>query len=121
MGIEVVSIMTGDGRVDQVRRSHGAALNVVQCSGALTFLAEMMKETYGIPYIRASYFGIDDMAKALYDVAAHFSEAPEIMARTREIVRSEVETIMPEINRIGSTLPANGPPSMWAAPSRPFP
>jgi nitrogenase molybdenum-cofactor synthesis protein NifE len=100
MGIEVVSIMTGDGRVEQVRRSHGAALNVVQCSGALTFLAEMMKETYGIPYIRASYFGIDDMAKALYDVADHFSEAPEIMDRTRDIVRSEVKGIMPELNRL---------------------
>jgi nitrogenase molybdenum-cofactor synthesis protein NifE len=104
MGIEVVSIMTGDGRVDQVRRSHGAALNVVQCSGALTFLAEMMKETYDIPYIRASYFGIDDMAKALYDVAEHFAADPEIMARTREIVRSEVETIMPELNRMRTDL-----------------
>jgi nitrogenase molybdenum-cofactor synthesis protein NifE len=56
MGVQVVSILTGDGRVDQVRQCHGAALNVVQCSGALTFLAEMMKETYKIPYIRASYF-----------------------------------------------------------------
>jgi len=104
MGVEVVSIMTGDGRVDQVARSHGATLNVVQCSGALTFLAEMMKETYGIPYIRASYFGIDDMAKALYDVAGHFSDHPEVMARTREIVRSEVEAIMPELNRLKRDL-----------------
>jgi nitrogenase molybdenum-cofactor synthesis protein NifE len=104
MGIEVVSIMTGDGRVDQVRRSHGAALNVVQCSGALTFLAEMMQETYGIPFIRASYFGIDDTARALYDVAEHFSAYPDIMARTRDIVRSEVEAIMPELNRIKADL-----------------
>ena len=56
MGVEVVSI--SDGRATKCARSHGAALNVVQCSGALTFLAEMMEETYGIPYIRASYFGI---------------------------------------------------------------
>jgi len=104
MGVQVVSIMTGDGRVDQIRRSHGAALNVVQCSGALTFLAEMMKARYGIPYIRASYFGIDDMAQALYDVAAHFNGYPEVMARTRAIVRGEVEAIMPEINRIRRAL-----------------
>jgi nitrogenase molybdenum-cofactor synthesis protein NifE len=104
MGVEVVSIMTGDGRVDQVRRSHGAALNVVQCSGALTFLAEMMKETYDIPYIRASYFGIDDMAKALYDVAAHFDSHPQVMARTRDIVRAEVKAIMPELNRLKADL-----------------
>ena len=75
MGVQVVSIMTGDGRVDQIRRSHAATLNVVQCSGALTFLAEMMQEKFGTPYIRASYFGIDDMAKALYDVAAPLSRS----------------------------------------------
>ena len=104
MGVQVVSIMTGDGRVDQIRRSHGAALNVVQCSGALTFLAEMMKEKYGIPYIRASYFGIDDMAKALYDVADHFKAPRALMDRTRNLVRREVESIMPELGRIRNDL-----------------
>ncbi len=104
MGVEVVSIMTGDGRVDQIRRSHGAALNVVQCSGALTFLAEMMEETYGIPYIRASYFGIEDMATALYDVAAHFKDHTEVMKRTRAIVRREVGAIMPELEQIRKDL-----------------
>ncbi|MDJ0780702.1 MAG: nitrogenase iron-molybdenum cofactor biosynthesis protein NifE [Desulfosarcinaceae bacterium] len=104
MGIQVVSIMTGDGRVDDVARSHGASLNVVQCSGALTFMADMMKETYGIPYIRASYFGIDDMAKALYDVAAHFSTQPTVMETTRRIVRREVSAIMPELYRLKGDL-----------------
>jgi nitrogenase molybdenum-cofactor synthesis protein NifE len=104
MGVEVVSIMTGDGRVDQVSRSHGAALNVVQCSGALTFLADMMQETYGVPYIRVSYFGIDDMAKALYDVAERFKGFPEVMARTRDIVRNEINSIMPELNRLKADL-----------------
>ncbi len=100
MGVKVVSVMTGDGRVDEVRRSHGASLNVVQCSGAMTFLAEMMKEKYGIPYIRASYFGLEDMSKALYDVAGHFGDNPDIMARTREMVRDEINRIYPELQKI---------------------
>ncbi|SHK98246.1 nitrogenase molybdenum-cofactor synthesis protein NifE [Desulfatibacillum alkenivorans DSM 16219] len=104
MGVQVVSVMTGDGRVDQIGKSHGAALNVVQCSGALTFLAEMMKEEYGTPYIRVSYIGIDDMAKSLYDVAARFPDNPEIMERTRKIVREEVEAILPELNEIRKDL-----------------
>ena len=33
-----------------------------------------MEEKYGIPFIRVSYFGIEDMAKALYDVADHFED-----------------------------------------------
>jgi len=74
MGIEVVSIFTGDSRVKNIKRSHGALLNVVQCSGSMMHLAKIMKEKYGIPFIRVSYFGIHDMSKALYDVAAHFQD-----------------------------------------------
>jgi nitrogenase molybdenum-cofactor synthesis protein NifE len=104
MGVEVVSVMTGDGRVDEIRKSHGATLNVVQCSGAMTFLAEMMKQKYGIPYIRASYFGIDDMAKALYDVADHFEENPEIKERALALVREEVSAIYPQLQQIRQDL-----------------
>jgi nitrogenase molybdenum-cofactor synthesis protein NifE len=104
MGIQVVSVMTGDGRVEQIRRAHGASLNVVQCSGAMTFLAEMMQKKYGIPYIRASYFGIEDMAKALYDVAGHFADHPEIEARAREIVRREVDAVYPRLKEIREDL-----------------
>ncbi len=104
MGVEVVSVMTGDGRVDEIRKSHGAALNVVQCSGAMTFLAEMMKEVYGIPYIRVSYFGIEDMAQALYDVARRFEDHPKIEVRARELVREEVNAIYPRLLEIREEL-----------------
>jgi nitrogenase molybdenum-cofactor synthesis protein NifE len=104
MGVQVVSVLTGDGRVADVCRAHGASLNVVQCSGAMTFLAEMMKTKYGIPYIRASYFGIEDMAKALYDVAAHFSADAAIQRRTEDLVRAQVTAVVPELQRIRADL-----------------
>ena len=104
IGVQVVSVMTGDGRVDEIRKSHGATLNVVQCSGAMTFLAEMMKAKYGIPYIRVSYFGIEDMAKALYDVADHFADDPEIKERAAELVREEVNAIYPKLQEIRKDL-----------------
>ena len=59
----MVSCITGDGRVDDIRRAHGAALNLVQCSGSMTQLANNLKEKYGTPFLRVSYFGIEDMAK----------------------------------------------------------
>ncbi|MGD9369221.1 MAG: nitrogenase iron-molybdenum cofactor biosynthesis protein NifE [Desulfobacteraceae bacterium] len=104
MGVQVVSVMTGDGRVDEIRKSHGAALNVVQCSGAMTFLAEMMKEKYGIPYLRVSYFGIEDMAKALYDVADHFGDWPHIKERAQTLVREAVNAIYPQMQEIRRDL-----------------
>lgn len=99
MGIEIVSVLTGDSRVEEVKRAHGASLNVVQCSGSMLQLAQMMEEKYGIPYIRVSYFGLEDMSKALYDVAEHFKDNPKIMAKTRELVRREIETIYPQLQK----------------------
>jgi nitrogenase molybdenum-cofactor synthesis protein NifE len=96
MGVEVVSCMTGDGRVDEIRRAHKAAMNVVQCSGSMTYLAKMMEKDYGIPFERVSYFGIEDTADALYKVARHFND-PAILKNTEELVRKEVSRIYPEV------------------------
>lgn len=104
MGVEVVSVMTGDGRVDEIGRSHGASLNVVQCSGSMTHLAKIMEEEYGIPYIRVSYFGIEDMSSALYDVASFFKDNQEIMDKARELVRDEVKNIYPSLTRMRKEL-----------------
>ncbi len=97
MGIEVVSVMTGDGRVKEIGRSHGASLNVVQCSGSMTYLAKLMEEKYGIPYKRVSYFGIEDMSAALYDVATFFKDNPGIMDKTKALVQEEINKIYPAL------------------------
>lgn len=103
MGVEVVSCITGDGRVDDIRRAHGAALNLVQCSGSMMNLAKSMKEKWGTPFLRVSYFGIEDMAQALYDVARFFKD-PDIMERTQELVRKELAEILPQLSEWRKTL-----------------
>ena len=103
MGIEVVANITGDGRVADIQRAHGATLNVVQCSGATMDLARMMKERYGTPSLRVSYFGIEDMAEALYSVAAFFKDE-EIMARTRALVAEEVADLQKELAHYRAAL-----------------
>jgi nitrogenase molybdenum-cofactor synthesis protein NifE len=96
MGIEVTACLTGDGRVEELGRAHRAKLNVVQCSGSMTYLAKMMRETYGIPFIRVSYFGIEDMTRALYEVSEFFNDR-EIQQRTEELVKTEVSALLPKL------------------------
>lgn len=103
MGIQVVSTITGDGRVNDIRRAHQAALNLVQCSGSMMHLAKMLKEKYGTPFIRVSYFGIEDMADSLYKMAEFFGD-DEIMEKTRNLVKEEVEGIYPQIYRYRQAL-----------------
>ncbi len=103
MGVEVVANITGDGRVGDIQRCHGAALNVVQCSGATMHLAKMMEDKYGTPVVRVSYFGIEDMAESLYTVARFFDD-PEMLARTRELVREELSVLLPQLERFKKDL-----------------
>lgn len=89
IGVHINATVTGDGRVDQIRRAHGAALNVVQCSGSMRHLAVMMQDRYQIPHLQVSYFGIEDMAESLYSVARFFKSA-SLMRAAQELVREEV-------------------------------
>ena len=103
MGVQVVANITGDGRIADLARAHGAALNVVQCSGSTMDLARIMEERYGIPSIRVSYFGIEDMAQSLYDVADHFGDA-EMLAKTRQLVKEELARIVPQLQKYKKAL-----------------
>ncbi len=96
MGIHINATITGDGRVDDICNAHNATLNVVQCSGSMIHLAKMMKEKYGIPYMRVSYFGIEDMSDALYDVANYF-KSEELLEKARIIVKSELSRLLPAL------------------------
>ncbi len=105
MGVQVVANITGDGRVDDIKRAHGASLNVVQCSGSTMDLAIMMEKEYGIPFMRVSYFGVEDMADSLYRVASFFKETqPEIVDRTRDLVSDELKKLYPLLERYRNDL-----------------
>ncbi|WP_446011433.1 nitrogenase iron-molybdenum cofactor biosynthesis protein NifE [Candidatus Electrothrix sp.] len=111
MGIEVVANITGDGRVDDIRRAHGAGINVVQCSGSTMQLANMMEEKYGVPSLRVSYFGIEDMSEALYDIARFFQqkypddpETHRIMERTKALVQEKVSELVPKLEKYRKAL-----------------
>ncbi|MFH2043590.1 MAG: nitrogenase iron-molybdenum cofactor biosynthesis protein NifE [Pseudomonadota bacterium] len=103
MGVEVVANITGDGRIADIKRAHVAKLNVVQCSGSTMDLANMMDETYGIPHIRVSYFGVEDMAQALYDVANFFGDK-EMIEKTKELVKDELKVLYPELKKYKKAL-----------------
>ncbi len=103
IGVEVVSCITGDGRVDEIRRCHGAKLNLVQCSGSMMHLAQRLEEEYAIPHRRVSFFGIEDTAAAIYDTAAIFGD-PDLARRARDLVGQELARIQPELRRYRKIL-----------------
>ncbi|MCU4157127.1 nitrogenase iron-molybdenum cofactor biosynthesis protein NifE [Carboxylicivirga sp. A043] len=96
IGVNIITCLTGDGRVDEIRKAHKASLNVVQCSGSMMHLAREMKDKYGIPFKKVSYFGIEDMADALYEVASFF-KSDELMDKARQLVGDELSELLPAL------------------------
>jgi nitrogenase molybdenum-cofactor synthesis protein NifE len=103
MGVNIVATITGDGRVDAIRQAHKVALNIVQCSGSMSNLAIQMEQKYNIPFMRVSYFGIEDMSDALYEVARFF-DSSSMMNKAIELVRSEVGDLIPKLAKYKEAL-----------------
>jgi nitrogenase molybdenum-cofactor synthesis protein NifE len=103
VGIQIVATITGDGRVDDLRRCHGAKLNLVQCSGSMTHLAKLLERDHKIPMRRVSFFGLEDTAAALYEAAKFFGD-PDILSRTQALVSREIARVHPELKNYRAKL-----------------
>lgn len=97
MGVNVIANISGDARVADIARAHTASLNVVQCSGSMTHLAKKMKTKFGIPFIRVSYLGADDMSQSLRQIAAFFGD-PAVSKRTEQLIEKELAAVEPELD-----------------------
>ena len=103
MGIQVMVSMTGDSTARTISQVHGAHLNLVQCSGSMTYLAKWMQEQYGIPFFKISFFGMEDLSIALRQTARFFG-SEEMKQIAEDIIAEENARIMPEISRIRERL-----------------
>ena len=96
MGIEINVTFTGDSSYEALKKAPAAALNIMQCAGSMTYLANKMAEIYNIPQLSVSFLGIEDTSESLRKVAAVFNNQ-EITAKTEELIQREVQNIRPVI------------------------
>ncbi len=85
MGVELKAKITGDSRCEEIMLATGASLNIVQCAGSMTYLAKEMEARYDIPFIKVSFFGIEDTKNSLLRVA-EFTGDKRIISKTKELV-----------------------------------
>ncbi|MDR3309726.1 MAG: nitrogenase iron-molybdenum cofactor biosynthesis protein NifE [Oscillospiraceae bacterium] len=94
LGIPVISTITGDASYDKLIRAPSATLNLVQCAGSSEYLAERMEEDFGIPYVKVSFFGIEDTTSSLLRIADALRK-PELRALAEEFAARRTEEILP--------------------------
>jgi len=88
IGVDIVAKITGDSRCEEITKAPGASLNVVQCAGSMTYLAKMMEEKFGIPYIKVSFFGIEDTKLSLMRIADAIGDEA-VRERARQLILTE--------------------------------
>jgi len=102
-GITLLSTFSGNSTIKSMEYSHTADLNMVMCHRSINYIAEMMEEKYGIPWIKVNFIGAESTAKSLRKVADYFGDdglkakVEEICARELAKVNAVKESIKPKV------------------------
>lgn len=89
MGIPVVATITGDSDYETLLKAPSAQINIVQCAGSSTYLANRMEEEMDVPFIKISFYGIDDTINSLIRIAEALKDDA---ARQKAIEFGEMES-----------------------------
>ena len=88
LGIRILSTLSGDGRIAQIRTAHRAKLNVIVCAKSLVSLTRKMEERYGIPSISLSFYGRRDTSDGLRAIAKALGD-DDLIAKTDQLIARE--------------------------------
>jgi nitrogenase molybdenum-iron protein alpha chain len=103
IGYDVVSVFTGDGRVEDIARAHTAGLNLVQCHRSINYVAEMMKSAYGLNWLKVNFIGLESLCSSLRNLAAYFDD-DGLRTRTEEVIAEEMAAIAEDMAFFRSRL-----------------
>ena len=103
IGIEVKATFTGDASHDKLLLAPTAALNIVQCAGSMTYLAKRMEEEMGIPFIKISFFGVEDTTASLIRIAEAVG-TPDMVAKARAFAAVKTAEVEPKLAKYRARL-----------------
>ena len=115
MGIRVLSIFTGNAGYHDIPPMHRAKLNIVQCQRSSTYIAKMIKDKYGVPYINVSLFGMKQTADALRNTGKFF----HLEENAEKVIAEELTKYQPMIDNYRKRLDGKkcfiyqGAPRAW--------
>jgi nitrogenase molybdenum-iron protein alpha chain len=94
-GITLCSTFSGNSTYDQFATAHTADLNTVMCHRSINYVADMVEQKYGIPWIKVNFIGAKATAKSLRKIAQYF-EDKELTERVEAVIAEE----MPEVEAV---------------------
>lgn len=96
IGLDVNTKITGDATYKELRKAKNSVLNIVQCAGSMTYLAKEFEERYEIPFVKISFFGVEDTVFSLRVIAEKIYELTgnkTIIGKTEEFIAEKLKEI----------------------------
>ncbi len=103
IGITLLSTYSGNSTVESFAYSHTADLNMVMCHRSINYIAEMMEEKYGVPWVKVNFIGADATAKSLRKIADYFGDE-ELKANVEKVIERELAKVSVVIEEIKPKL-----------------
>jgi nitrogenase molybdenum-iron protein alpha chain len=94
MGIQVLSVFTGNGRYDDLRAMHRAHLNVLECARSAEYICNELRVRYGIPRLDIDGFGFEMLSESLLKIGLFFGIEKEAQA----VIDEETARWKPELD-----------------------
>lgn len=98
-GITLLATFSGNSTYEQFATAHQADLDCVMCHRSINYVADMLEEKYGIPWIKVNFIGAQATAKSLRKIAEYFQD-PELLARVEEVIAEE----LPEVEAVANAV-----------------
>lgn len=98
IGYHIVTVMTGDGKYEDLKNAHVAELNLVQCHRSINYIAEMLEIKYGIPWLKVNFVGVQATIDTLRNIAEYFGDEA-LTEKTEAVIAKELARIESKLDQ----------------------
>ena len=91
-GITLISTFSGNSSVDHFSNAHTADLNLIMCHRSINYVADMMEQKYGIPWIKVNFLGADATSNSLRKIAEYYGDQ-KLIDRVEEVIAEEMPAV----------------------------
>lgn len=91
-GITVISTFSGNSSVDFFANSHTADLNLIMCHRSINYVADMMEQKYGIPWMKINFLGAKATSSSLRKIAQYYGDQ-KLIDRVEEVIAEEMPAV----------------------------
>jgi nitrogenase molybdenum-iron protein alpha chain len=101
-GLNVKATWTGDGQIEKIAATHQVKLAVIHCYRSMNYMARVLEERYGIPWLELNFFGPTKIKSSLRKLAEQFDDhirqkVEAVIAKYDPLMQKAIEEYRPRL------------------------